>query len=301
VLLVNYSLRHRANVRHPAGVLLLSRLLGEDACTVDGGALGRVADVSARLGAAGQPTLVDRILLHRRQQSHILVPATAVESIARSSVRLKSDETDYSFTSIDEALGVDEILLVRDVLDTQIVDVAGQRLARVADVVLAHRRDIGIEIIGVEAGFGGVLRRLGFGRLARRLPADAVAWSDLHLTSGRGHTVQVTMPRSATRLLDARGLARLVARLDTQSATEVLAAKEANLVAEVIRTSHPAVGERMLRAMPDFEAARVVGAMPAHHADHWRRVLAAPRFLRGRNLLRSRVWPRQHLARKALE
>lgn len=283
-------------------MLLLSNLLGENVRAANGRVLGHVADVTARIGVVGEPTLVDRILLHCNDGRNMLVPATAFESISRNGFRLLSDDIDYSVASVDESLGDDEILLVRDVLDTQIVDIAGQRVARVADVVLAHRRGLGIEIIGVEAGFGGVLRRLGLARLARKLSADAVAWSDLHLTSDRGHSVQMTMPRSATHLLDARGLATLVARLDTQSATEVLATKDANLVADVIRTSHPVVGERMLRAMPDREAARVVSAMPARHAQHWQRVLAAPRLLRGRKLLRSRVWPRRrHPSRGSLE
>ena len=82
-----------------------------------------------------------------------------------------------TIASVDDALHTDEILLVRDVLDTQIVDIAGQRLARVADVVLAHRRDVGLEIVGAEIGFAAVLRRLGLPQLARKLLADTVAWS----------------------------------------------------------------------------------------------------------------------------
>ena len=57
--------------------------------------------------------------------------------------------------SLTSALDPDEILLVRDVLDTQIVDVVGQRLARVADVLLARRPDAALEPVGVEVGSPG--------------------------------------------------------------------------------------------------------------------------------------------------
>ena len=87
------------------------------------------------------------------------------------------------------------VLLVRDVLDTQIVDVVGQRLARVADVVLTPTADGHLELIGVEVGFGGVLRRLHLPVL--RSGEDVVVWSDLHLTSERGHAVQLATPRAA--------------------------------------------------------------------------------------------------------
>ena len=135
------------------------------------------------------------------------------------------DPTTFAICSTTDALGDDEILLVRDVLDTQIVDVVGQRLARVADVVLTRTRRR-------PARTGrrrGRLRRRCYGDWAcadwRLAPArTCVAWTDLHLTSERGHAVQLATPRSAVHHLDAAGLAALVSRLDIESATEVLAA-----------------------------------------------------------------------------
>jgi hypothetical protein len=197
-----------------------------------------------------------------------------------------------------EQLYDDEIRLARDVLDTQVVDLAGQRLARVADVVLARTADSRLEVCGVEVGFGGVLRRLGLGRLVPRSTEDVVAWSDLHLTSERGHAVQLSAPRAAVHRLDARSLAALVSRVDTDSATEILAVKEPSLAAEVVAAASPEVGERVLRAMPAALAGRIVAAMSHEHAGRWRARLARRPRLWGRPLLRSRVWPhRRHLVR----
>jgi hypothetical protein len=161
------------------------------------------------------------------------------------------------------------------------------------EVVLAHTATGSLELVGVEVGIAGVLRRLGLHRLARRAREDAVAWTDLHLTSERGHDVQLATPRSAVHHLDARGLAVLVSRLDTESAAEVLAAKGPGVAADVVRASHPVVGERVLRAMPDTTTADIVAAMPANHATQWRSRLAHTPALRGRRFLRSHVWPRR--------
>ena len=147
-----------------------------------------------------------------------------------------------------------------------------------------------IELVGVEVGFGAVLRRLGLHRLARRARADVVGWTDLHLTSERGHAVQLATPRSAVHLLAARELAVLLSRLDTESAAEVLRVKDPDFAADVVREIHPVVGERAPRALPSTDAAEIVAAMPAVHATQWRRRLAHL-ALRGRPFLRSHVWP----------
>ena len=269
---------------------MLSRLNGRDVRGRDGRLLGRLADLTVSLADESTPTMVDRILV--RGARNLLVPWSEVASLHQSSIELASEGAGFEVTSISDALDDDEILLVRDVLDTQIVDIVGQRVARVADVVLARTPDGRIEVVGVHVGFSAVLRRLGLGRLAARVRNDAVAWTDLHLTSDRGHAVQLATPRSAVHLLDARGLAMLVSRLDTESATEVLAAKGPEVAADVIRASHPVVAERVLRAMTETDAAHVVAAMPADHATHWRGRLGTPGLLRGRRLLRFHVWPR---------
>jgi hypothetical protein len=126
-----------------------------------------------------------------------------------------------------------------------------------------HRTaDDRLELVGARGRLRRVLRRLGLRRLAARDDEDIVAWTDLHLTSERGHAVQLATPRSAVHHLDAAGLAVLVSRLDTESAAEVLAATEPRVAADVVRAAHPFVGERVLRAMPDADAATIVAAMP---------------------------------------
>jgi hypothetical protein len=199
----------------------------------------------------------------------------------------------FAITSISEALSTDEILLMRDVIDTQIIDVVGQRLARVSDVLLTRTASGRLELVGVDVGFGGVLRRLGLHRLAARADEDVVAWTDLHLTSERGHAVQLATPRSAVHHLDAAGLAALVTKLDIESATEVLAAAGSGVAADVVRIAHPVVGERVLRAMPVTDAAQIVAAMPAETGSRWRDRLAHSPVLLGRRFIRSRVWPRR--------
>jgi len=279
-------------MRHAATVLLLSRITGHDVLAPDGRVIGRLADLTADLVEESGPHLVDRVLVRRGRGSYLLVPWEAVANVGHNQLVLGVDAADtdrYAVDSVTEALAEREILLARDVLDTQVVDVVGTRLARVADVVLARTAQGRLELLGVEVGFGGVLRRLRLPALVRS-GEDIVAWSALHLTSERGHAVQLATPRSAVHHLNARGLAELVSRVDTESATEILAVTGPGVAAEVVRAAHPSVGERILRAMPGPVAARVVAAMPAEHAGRWRALLQRRP---GRGLLRSHAWPRR--------
>ena len=223
------------------------------------------------------------------------MPWAAIESFQHTGVLVHGtdDPTAFAITSTTDALGDDEILLVRDVLDTQMIDVVGQRLARVADVVLTRTADDRLELVGVEVGFGGVLRRLGLRRLAARDGEDVVAWTDLHLTSERGHAVQLATPRSAVHHLDAAGLAALVSRLDTESAAEVLAATEPRVAADVVRAAHPSSESACFGRCPTPTPQTIVAAMPAEHATRWRDRLAHSPALLGRRFIRSRVWPRR--------
>ena len=106
----------------------------------DGRVAGRVADLTVRLDEQAGPHLVERLLVRRHRAPDLLVPWAAIESFENTCVLVRGtdDLTTFAITSTTDALDDDEILLVRDVLDTQIVDVVGQRLARVADVVLTR-------------------------------------------------------------------------------------------------------------------------------------------------------------------
>ena len=110
--------------------------------------------------------------------------------------------------------------------------------------------------------------------------------------------MQLAAPRAAVHRLDPRSLAALVSRVDTESATEILVGQDPAVAAAAVREVHPDIGERVLRALPEIQADRIVGAMPAEHALRWRDRLARRPTLLGRRFLRSGVWPRRrHLIR----
>lgn len=277
-------------------MLLLSRLINAEVRGPDGRLLGRIADLIAVLGRPTGAALVDRLVVRAGKNRELVIDWTAVIHFDGFEIQVANGGS--AITSVTSLLRVDEIFLRRDVLDTQIVDVGGQRLARVADVVLARRPDRRLEIVAVEVGFGAVVRRLGLARCAAHLPGDAVAWSELHMTSARGHTAQLAVSQSPVHRLRARDLATLICHLKTGHAVDILAARGPALASDVIQLTGPVAGQRILRAMGESDAAEVIAAMPVRHAQRWRELVNGEEPGRSRPLLRSRIWPRRRHERR---
>jgi sporulation protein YlmC with PRC-barrel domain len=279
-------------------VLWLTEETGQDVITSDGTVLGPVRDLSAHLGGETGAPVVSRLVIGCRGARLRLVTWADIESFEHTRVMLRATATwvETTRSDISDALDPDELLLVRDVLDTQIVDIAGQRVARVADVILTRHHDSRLELVAVETGFGRIVRRIGLHRVAHRLPEHAVAWADLHLTSARGHDVQLATPRSAVHRIDAAGLAALVTQLDIESASDVLDAVGPSRAADALVLAQDHTSERVLRALETEKASEIVAAMPERHARQWRHRLARRAPINRRRFFRTRRYRRAQRA-----
>lgn len=253
---------------YSASVLLLSRLWGQPVRLADGTILGRAVDLTARFGEAS--VLVERVVVGSRRRVTHLVPWWAVADYEEEQVNLVPGCTPEDWTVPRELpLAADELLLRRDVLDTQVVDLGGRRISRVADVVLDRIPDGRIQVVAADVGTGSLLRRLGLGWAAGRLPERAVPWTDLHLASGRGHAVQLEVATSAVHRLDAAGVAELMSRLDVSRAAALLRRIGPERASRALVHSHPRVGRRLVRGLRPEEVAAIQEALPpGAETDH---------------------------------
>jgi hypothetical protein len=271
-------------------MLVLTRETGQSVRAADGSVLGQLRDLTARLGV--EHPEVHRLAVGSRQRVSYLLPWSAVESFERSGVQLRDVGRLDSFIVESRALPLedDELLLGRDVLDTQIVDVVGHRLARVSEVLLTRLPDGRLEVAAVDVGMGAVCRRFGLRLLSERFSEQAVDWRDLHLTSDRGHAIQLATTVAAVHRLDAHALAELLTRLDLGSATEVIRRVGPQRAAAAMERTHPEVGGRLMLALEPDEAARLINELPSETAHRFRHQLSSRSPLTGRRFLRLRGW-----------
>lgn len=258
-------------------MLLLSDLLGSDVHGPGGGVVGHLVDLAVRPSSGGGETAahpaVSRLAVGRGRRVRGWVAWTAVRSFEHDRVEITEPLAPAGGGPAAKGSGGHELLLRRDVLDTQVIDVAGKRLARVADVLLDRDPDgpegPAVRVVAVDVGSAGVWRRLGFGRLAERGAEQPVDWADLHLTSERGHALQMAGPAPATPALErlpAAEMASAMSHLPPARAAGVLQSVPAATAAQALGAAHPRVGARLLRAVPPGTATEVMAHLAADDA-----------------------------------
>src|SRR2546425_6241962 len=111
-------------------MLYLSQVLGRPILDLEGERVATLKDVIVRLGEDDHPPVAGFVARYRRRD--FFLPRWRITDFGEAGVRLNSDILDLRpFVRRDG-----EVLLARDVLDKQLIDVDGKRVVRVNDVQL---------------------------------------------------------------------------------------------------------------------------------------------------------------------
>ena len=172
-------------------MLRLSSLLGIEVRR-GAGSLGRLVDLGAEVERDGWPPVESAWVGRGRHD--------AVGFGLGEGFELSADRLVLGAGAEGVARAGAGLLLARHVLDAQLIDLEEKRLVRVGDVLIEEAGD-GLRLAGVEIGARPVLRRLGLAGLARRRGSETIDWSDLHFTTTRADTLQLSVPRAALRHL----------------------------------------------------------------------------------------------------
>ena len=159
--------------------------------------VGRLVDIVARLyGEDRYPPVTGLVIRIGRRRAFI--DAAAVASVDRRSVALRTARVDLR----DYVRRPGEVLLARDVLDHQLVDVDGVQVIRAADLYLAPVGEHTL-LVGVDVSIQSLLRRLGPRRFRwvptpdRVIDWDAVAPFGADSTDGPATVTLRAQPGSA--------------------------------------------------------------------------------------------------------
>src|SRR5271156_4727082 len=142
-----------AAVTQAPPILHLSAIVGSPLRDSDGERLGKVEDLIVRLGGTGYPPITGLLVSVAGRTSFVGVDR--VSDIGPAGVVLRKAKLDLRhFERRPE-----EVLLKRDLLDRQLINVEGARLVRATEIELALVAG-SWRVVGVDTGPRGGLRRL---------------------------------------------------------------------------------------------------------------------------------------------
>ncbi|HEY0049432.1 MAG TPA: CBS domain-containing protein, partial [Pyrinomonadaceae bacterium] len=155
-----------------------------------------------------------------------------------------------------------EILLAKDVLDKQLIDVDGKRVVRVNDVQLIA---VGDEwrVTGADVSFQGFLRRLMPSGLSLNRPVEVLDWADVGYLATDTATAAVQLKSSKDKLsrLHPVEIAQLAETLSPVHRTEIVESLDNEIAAETLEEMSTENQARILEEMDEERAADILEEM----------------------------------------
>ena len=181
------------------------------------------------------------------------------------------------------------LLLERDLLDQQIIDVHGHKVVRVNDVDLAwetpeptgnshdgHPPDLSLRIAGVEVGMSGAIRRLLKGlpagtvdRIAGRFRTSVIPWEFVDLIDrDPARRVRLKIEQDRLAKMHPSDLADILEELAPAERQALFTSLDEEVAAEALEEVEPRMQKALIESLDSEQVAGIVEEMdPAAAAD----------------------------------
>jgi CBS-domain-containing membrane protein len=247
-----------------AAIVSVAGVIGRPVRNQSGDEIGRLEDVVARW-SDGQTYPPITGLVVRVGRRLAFVDATAVDQFEHAQVVLRSARLDLR----DFSRRPGEVMLGRDVLDHQLVDVDDKQVIRAADLYLAPVLGR-VRLVGVDVSPSSLLRRLGPRRWrSRPTPDRVIDWAAIQPfgdTSQGALEVRLRSSHEGLHRLRPGELADLLEELRRPERQELLAALSADEAADALEEMEAEDLTRLLRESAPQTAADLLAKMEPDEA-----------------------------------
>ena len=269
--------------------LYLSKLLGRVVIDCDGHPIGRLWDLSIRLG---EPyPAIQQVFIRPLGRSEILLIAAGnqVKSWTSNPIPLSARLSELKPGRREDAT---QILLREELLDKQVVDVSGAKLERVNDLSLIVVREGEMILAHIDVGPRGLVRRLGWEKAldaavrsinpnARYLNLDQlIGWKYVLPTLADPAGLRLAFAQKSAGRIHPADLAEILSDLPPDSRGTIFDALEVATAARVLsevddpkiqqdlltQEHDPEKAADLLETMPPDAAADVLAELPEEDA-----------------------------------
>ncbi|MDQ6787373.1 MAG: CBS domain-containing protein [Acidobacteriota bacterium] len=245
-------------------MLYLSQILGKPIFDAEGEKIAVIKDIIVRYGAEDYPPVIGLVARYRRRM--FFMPRSKISALDEHGARMNSETIDLRpFTR-----RTSEVLLAKDVLDNQLIDVDGKRVVRVNDVQII---EVGREwrVTGADVSFQGFLRRLmPVGFYGSNRVVEVLDWADVGYLATDKSTAAVQLKSSKDKLsrLHPVEIAQLAETLSPIHRTGIVESLDNETAADTLEEMSTENQARILEKMDEERAADILEEMsPDDAAD----------------------------------
>ncbi len=238
-------------------MLYLSQILGRPIFDARNEKIASINDILVKYGSEDYPPVLG--LVARLRRRNFFIPRRNISTIGLHGAKMSSAKLDL--TPFERREG--EVLLGKDVLDNQLIDVDGKRVVRVNDVQLIDVGDFW-RVTGADVSLQGFVRRLmpkGFYGSDR--PVEVLDWADVGYLATDTATVTVQLKSSKDKLsrLHPVEIAQLAETLSPIHRTEVVESLDDEIAADTLEEMSTEAQARILEDMDEERAADILEEM----------------------------------------
>lgn len=235
----------------------LSQILNRPIFDAGGEKIAVIKDVMVRYGEEEYPPVVGFVARYRRR--NFFMPRTNLSQLTKSGAKMNSGILDLKPFTRREG----EVLLAKDVLDNQLIDVDGKRVVRVNDVQII---EVAGEwrVSGADVSLQGFLRRLmPTGFYGNNRPVEVIDWADVGYLATDKTSVAVKLKSSKDKLsrLHPVEIAQLAETLSPVHRTEIVESLDNEIAAETLEEMSTENQARILEDMDEERAADILEEM----------------------------------------
>jgi len=248
------------------GELFISEILKKPVLDPKGDELGRVKDLVI---VRGEPLPKVSSLIIEKKRVIYNLPWLDLNIFNKRIISANI----YSEALQPYELNEEDLLLVRDILDKQIVDINGAKVVRVNDVKL-EGYDTEAILIAVDVGMRGIMRRLGVERggedlmrlFKKHIPYHLISWNYIQTLEPKLTTISLTVPRQMLADLHPADIADIISQFSHKEGATFFSDLDVDVAAEALSELKPETQVDIISEMDTDKAADIIEEMPPDEA-----------------------------------
>ena len=280
--------------------MFASELLGDPIVDRLQEPVGRVKDIIIALGEAF-PKVSGLLITLEQDKKEAVLLLGEIDLIGKQFVATREVKERVPFSKVLDG----DILLFRDIVDRQIVDVDGARVIRVNDLKLAKVNQ-DVRLIAADVGMGGLIRRIGLEKpiswflwlFRKKIRESLIGWDHVEQLKSDLSKGRITIPHKRIEELHPADIAHIISQVHSEEKTALFSSLSEKTAAEALHELEPMLGALLISTldtkkalsildkMPVDEVADILGDLPPEKTDELLRLLRPRKSAEIRKLLK---------------